>query len=286
MRVVFYAEPDHRFDRVISAMFRSGVRACGDRCEVLPISQYDGLPHRKTDVAAFLGVKNKSRLVYDSHRAAGKHIVILDKGYTRIRGGPLGTAYWRTVVDDFQPHAYLMTQPFAADRWEALKLKIQPMRRDGCGQVLFCGGSQKYCNWHGLGGANEYAKTILDSLRCLTSRAIVYRPKPSWVGAAKIEPHGYSHPETTMNVELAKTFHVVTFGSNAAFEALLCGVPAVVLGDGIARSLSRTSVADAERPLYPSLDAVQRLACAVAYQQWTLQEMRRGDCWQHLRQQL
>lgn len=286
LRVAFYASTNHRFDLGISGSMRGGVRACGDRYSVLSIADYRGEPSADVDVACFMGVKNKSRLVYDSYRAAGKHTLVFDKGYTRLGGGALGTLYWRAVLDDFQPAPAVLRAAYPTDRWDRLNLTIKPQRRARKGCILFCGGSQKYCNWHDLGDANQYARSVLDAASAYTSRELVYRPKPSWSGALSLAGYGYSDAEARFRNELERTFHVVTFGSNAAFEALLAGVPALVLGDGVAQVLARTSLADIEDPLYPDVDEVYRLGCAVAYHQWTLAELDDGTFWRYLRERL
>jgi hypothetical protein len=283
MKVVFYASEGKKFDGTLARCFGNGVRVNKDKYEVRAINGFSAVDP-KTDVAVVAGVKGWSKECFDAHLAAGRHAVIIDKGYTRLRGGELGTLYWRLSIDAFQPHAYFRAVPRPTDRWE--KLGVPTARRPAApnGQVLFCGSSQKYCDWHGLGDATAYALQTLDELRRHTKREVVYRPKPSWGNAVPIAGYRYSGPEEKYVVELEKTAVVVTFGSNAAFEAVLAGVPALVAGDGIARPLARTALADVEKPLLPSPAEVHQLACDVAYCQWTLDEMDDGLAWRHVRQ--
>jgi hypothetical protein len=281
VKVVFYASEGKKFDETLAARMGKGVKRRGDAYEVLPIKGVvEPLPD--TDVAILAGVKGGSKPCFEAHRRAGRHAIILDKGYTRLRGGELGTLYWRLSVDDFQPHAYLRAgRP--GDRWERLGMTVLPMWKKDHGQVLFCGSSQKYCDWHGLGDATEYARRTLKQLSRLTDRELVYRPKPSWGGAVPVRGFRYSSHEEKFVAELDRTFCVVTFGSNAAFEAVLAGVPALVLGDGIARPLCRTRLEDVGDPLYPTTAEVRQVGCDIAYCQWTLEEMASGECWDHVR---
>jgi hypothetical protein len=287
LSVLFYVHTGHDFDTHISKAFQHGVIACGDYCEQMPIEDFVK-PRSNTDVAVFMGARPNSHKVYDSHLAANKHTIIIDKGYTRIRirGGPLKTTYWRMSIDSFQPHTYLFSQLHDNKRWDATGLTIKHMQPRTNGQILFCGGSQKYCDWHKLGDANDYARAILQELAQLTQRKLVYRPKPSWSGAKHLKEASFSGGDCKYRDELLKTFHTVTFGSNAAIESLLLGVPVLVLGDGIARSLARTKLSEIETPYYPSYEEVYRLACAVAYCQWTMTEMVSGEAWRHIRQTL
>lgn len=281
LKAVFYAEPRHRFDAALSQYVGPGIRERGDTYAICNIQKYNGVPDG--DVAVFVGVKGRSRFVFDTYREAGKHTVVFDKGYNRTKQGvDIGTLFWRVSVDDLQPHRYLMSQKYRDDRWEALGQKIKPMRRDGSG-IFFCGGSQKYCNWHCLGDATAYAKTVLDTAAKFTKQKLIYRPKPSWRDAVPIKGYGYSGEDKAFKKEVANCYQTITYGSNACFESLLLGIPTIVLGDGIARSLARTRIEDVVKPLYPTEDEVYRLACAVSYCQWTREELSSGKAWKHLR---
>jgi hypothetical protein len=282
MHVVFHVSKDKKFDETLAAALGRGVVARGDTFATANIAEFVR-PDKKADVAVLAGVKGHSKGCFDAYLSAGRHAVILDKGYTRIRGGTLGTLYWRMSLDAFQPHAYLNRVPRPPDRWDQLDVPIETRPSQPKGTVLFCGSSQKYCNWHNLGDATGYAKSVLDRLRRLTTKELVYRPKPSWGDAVPIAGYRYSDHEQKYVVELAEAAVVVTFGSNAAFEAVLRGVPALVLGDGIARSLARNRLDEVDDLLYPEPLAIHQLAANVAYCQYTLDEMADGTAWDYLK---
>lgn len=283
MKVVFYASEGHDLDRGLAAAFEAGCKRHDVPCETRWMKQYVG--QTDADLAVCVGVKGRSKQCFQTHRAAGRHALIFDKGYTRLPGGPFGTLYWRSSIDEFQPLKYLYAFDLPDDRWKALKLDIVPWRPTGPHrrEVLFCGSSQKYCNWHDLGPATDYAKGVFERLRAVTKRPLAYRPKPSWRDAVPIEGTRYSTEDERFESAVKSAFVVVTYGSNAAFEALLRGVPAVVLGDGIARPLARTSLDDVESPYKPAVAEVRKLACNVAYQQWSVDEVASGAAWEHFR---
>jgi hypothetical protein len=276
MRVVFYASVGKKFDDTLGKAFARGAKRHGHTCVVQPIADFDGvLPD--TDVCVVVGVKSMSCPVFKAHRQAGRHAVFLDKGYTRLQGGPLGTLYWRVSVDEFQPLSYFRSDR-PADRWERLGLDIADTRSSGR-SILFAGSSQKFCQWHGLGDATEYAAKTLRRIAKYTDRPVVYRPKPSWGDAVPVEGFGYSSHEDRFPTALSEAHCLVTYGSNACFEALLNGVPTVVLGDGVTRPVSDTELSAVDSPRFPSYVETLQLARDLAYCQWTVDEMAAGECW-------
>jgi hypothetical protein len=283
MKVVFYAAA-RPIDTAISRAFCAGAKRHGADIEIA-----EHLPHAKSqpirgDVAVICGVQGHR--VFSRYRQRNRHAIIIDKGYTRIRGGELGTLYWRVSVDALQPVEYFQAVKHHADRWDKLQLAPLPWQPHEDGRVLFAGSSQDYCDWHGLGKAEDFALKTMRLLKQHTRREIVYRPKPSWGRAWPLRGFKFSPPKTKLFVELPTVFTLVTFGSNAAIEALLCGVPAVVLGDGLCRPLAGTSLKRIERPcIPPELDRLQ-FFYDMAYCQWTLEEMQSGLVWEHLRERL
>jgi hypothetical protein len=282
MRVTFYGSMSKKFDKQIAECLQRGIQRCGDLCELVGTEDFKKLP-KGVDCAVVVGVKANSGPIFHRYRKAGRHAVFIDKGYTRIRGGPLGTLYWRISGNAFQPLHYFQKTPRPSDRWRWSETDIRDRRVPGGQEVLFAGSSQKFCDFHKLGNATEYATAVLREARKHTDRPLAYRPKPSWGDAVPIEGVRYSHPKEKFVGALDLAHVVVTYGSNACLEAMLFGVPAVVLGDGITRPLCSTSLADLDKPRFPTRDQLYQLACDLAYCQWTLSEFASGDAWKVLR---
>lgn len=280
MRVVFHASVGKRFDDQIAEAFASGCRTHRVDCRKEPVESWSGTAD--ADVGVVVGVKGSSAAIFRKYREEGRHAVFIDKGYTRIRGGPLGTLYLRASLDAFQPLEYFQRLPRRSTRWDSLGVPIAEGRRPGR-NVVFAGSSQKYCNWHGLGDATRYAQDILGGLAGYTSRSVVYRPKPSWGGKEPVDGFSYSGPDQRFDTELSDAHAVVTHGSNACFEALINGVPTVVLGEGIARPLAATGYSDIDAIGYPPVDKVHQLAYDLAHCQWTLEEIASGALWQEFK---
>lgn len=243
-------------------------------------------PAGSFDVVCMVGVKSRERF-HEQHRA-GAHVLYFDKGYSRHKspGPAAGWEYWRVAIDAHHPSARL-GQSLPSDRWDALGLEMKPWRREQVSTpVVIAGSSLKYHEFYGLSHPTTYAKEVVRQLRALTTRPIIYRPKPSWREAVEIRKAAFSRPPETLD-DLLKTAHVlVTHGSNACFEAVVAGVPVIVLGDGVAKPISSTDLADIEEPLQLGQDARLQWAANLAYWQYTLAEFATGEAWDFLGEQI
>lgn len=282
MHIVFLSSDKPR-ERILAEAFVEGVKAHGDSYEVHRL-QPDVVTYPKADVCCMVGVK--SRELFAAHYRIGVHTVMLDKGYTRhaVSGGVRAWEYWRVAVDAHHPTHYLerIARPF--DRAQRLGLTFAPWRKRG-GHVLFAGSSQKYHHFYGLPDPTSYASKILKRLAKRTQRQLVYRPKPSWKDAVEIEGTTYSR-EGSIDEALAGAHALVTHGSNACFEAVLRGVPCVVLGDAVAKSISSQAVEEIESPRLALNEERQQWLANLAYCQWTQVEMASGEAWAHIRPQI
>ena len=75
---------------------------------------------------------------------------------------------------------------------------------------------------------------------------------------------------------------LVTYNSIAAVEALMEGVPAIVLGQNAASSLCSNTLDKIEHPKKPSEDEVYYLLCNLAYCMYTQHEILDGRAWRML----
>lgn len=271
VRVIFWSSGKPREDAIAAALGQA-VRSGGDDFEVRTVEDY----HEPSgDVGCVFGVKGIARRLLDDYRAAGRHALFFDKGHTRRL--PDGAALWRVSADGFMPLDTFQRVPRPGDRAKAHGLSLSPRQFGEC--VLFAGASQKHCDFHGLGDCSEYARRVIAEVRAHTDRPVIYRPKPSWRSAVPIDGTEFSRSPTRLADELARCFVLVTHSSNAAVEAILAGVPAIVLGPGIARPVTSRTVADVEDP-YWTLDEERRQWLAdLAYCQWSVEEIASGETW-------
>lgn len=296
MKVVFYASAKPR-EKMLAESMRRGIEASGDTFELRATGDYgedDQGNYRKyagptddTDVAIFFGVKGQSCGLMTDHIALGRHTVFLDKGYTRDKGDGGHTLYTRIAIDCGSPIEYMMDEKWPNDRFKRLGIEFSPLRSiTHAGHILYTSSSQKYADFFGLGGSDDVALRLIQKIALLTPRQMIYRPKPSDRRAKPLPGIALSTNAQSMQQALVGCHAVVTYGSTAAMEAVIAGVPAIVLGDAIAAPVAQRAVIytdDVETPFWPDDDLRQRWMNAVAYQQYTQKEMQSGEAWAYVK---
>jgi hypothetical protein len=218
-----------------------------------------------------------------------KRAIIFDKGLLRHMG--VG-GHYRVGLDGPTPIKYMMRVPRSFERFERRRVGLKPrisyksiLRQ----RVLYCGSSQKYCNYYKLGDANEYAENVFRQVKAIGKKiGMVYRPKPSWQGAREIQDTEFSHGKKTLGAELEKCNLLITHGSAAAVEAIVAGVPAITLGPCAAQFVSNHSITNEtiHDPFFPSDQARWQWLCNLAYCQWNEEEMQSGETWGFIRNEI
>lgn len=221
------------------------------------------------------------RLVRRSLRRKGKRIV---NEHDDFRVGVNGVFF---DTADFNNHLA------PGDRWtllqRRLRIDVSPYRQSGR-HVLVLGQVPGDASLHGtdiLGWMHDTAT----ELRRLTDRPIVLRPHPA-SGKRDLEAfaaafHGdrqisLDHPpKGTLATALRDCWAAVAFSSSGTVDALLRGIPAIALDRGnIAWPVTDHDLAAIERP---TLYDRERWLHELAYTQWSLDEIRDGVVWRHLR---
>lgn len=279
MRVRFWYGEKPR-ERIFCEAFSSGVRIHGDEIDKRNLG--DEVTVDDVDVAVMIGVK--SIRLFQAHWRAGVHTVLVDKGYHRasLPGAGRGWIWWRVAVNGHQCTHYLMDKQFPSDRAERTGWELKRWRRAG-NHILFAGSSQKYHDFVSAGKATRYAEKIIRRLSKLTDREIIYRPKPSWLDAEPVDGSTFQKEHISPWASLTDAWATVTHGSSICVESVLAGVPAIVLGDAVAKPISSTDIAEIENPRLASDEERWQWLSNLAYQQWTLHEFASGEAWQHIR---
>lgn len=109
----------------------------------------------------------------------------------------------------------------------------------------------------------KWLQTVVGEVSAHTSRPIIIKPKG----------------EGDLDEALRDAWCIVTYSSNAAVDAILAGVPAVVLGQSAVRPVA-WSLDNIENPAWPERELWLR---ALAHHQFTLDEMRSGYAWEQVR---
>ncbi len=284
MKVVFLCADKER-ESLLADAFLAGVAKWGDEVEKVYKSPKDELGDG--DVFCVVGVK--SAKLFRKIKDAGKHVVFFDKGYFRHRGPGRTWEYWRVSLDEHHPTDYVAVAKHRPARWEYISRRRVPDSfawRDGGGHIVYAGSSEKYHSFVGIEEPTAYAASIIKRLKKLTNRLVVYRPKPTWMAAEPVKGANYSPRNESIGDVLKGAWCLVTNGSNASFDAVLAGIPCIVLGKAIARPISSTTLDDIENPRLATDDERTQWLSNIAWCMFTEKEMQEGLAWQCIRPQI
>jgi hypothetical protein len=270
--MIFYASDKPR-EQELAAAFIAGIKVHGGEAEQRDLCASPSL--KGATSCAMVGVKSKR--LFDLCKAKGVVPIMLDKGYVRTRRPDARVwEYWRVSVGAHHPtRTTLMRRKMPADRLEQIGLLTRPWRSRGY-SIVIAGSSAKYHNFYGLAEPNEYYSNLVEQLRQVTDKQIIYRPKPSFKDALPISTTLFSSGDENIMGALEGAWALVTHGSNACFEAAVLGIPSIILGDGIMAPISSTSL---DEIMTPKLGKREQLFQNLAYHQWTEPEMRSGEAW-------
>lgn len=291
MRCRFYAVEQKQNEVSVAEAFGEGVRSVGDEYDVVAASSYVD-PEPGIDLACAFALKGHAKAILDGYRAMGARTLLVDKGLTRASTGLGGTrGYYRIALDEFMPLSRIermMKEGVSPARWIATGVQAQGHRlAPANGAIIYAGSSQKYCDFHGLGDAQEYAEAICRKIiKQKTGRPVIYRPKPSWMDGVPIKGTLFSRPPQMLGPLLNGAYALVTHGSHAGIDAIVAGVPAIILGPGAARPVAATEIDQIKSLPFPSNEVRFRWLAALGHWQWTHEEMKSGATWRFLREEM
>jgi len=142
--------------------------------------------------------------------------------------------------------------------------------------ILVCPPSQKAMNYWGL-DLQEWLQNTVAEIEKYSNRPIIIREKAGRDHRVNVD---------TMEMALSRDVHcMVTFNSIAAVESLIYGKPVFTTGPkgtNAAEPLSNKDIKNIDDPFMPDMEQVRNLMCNLAYQQFTVHEMRNGYAWEQL----
>lgn len=214
------------------------------------------------DIVPIVGCSYELRDIIKRWMATGRRFIYWDRGYARRvfatwlpRGEDGG--YYRWHLGAFQLRA-LGDQP--DDRWHALRVPLMPWRKSAR-HIVIAEPSLPYQRFHGVEGWTE--RTI-EALAQVTDRPLVVRNKES---------------KRPLQADLAGAHALVTHGSIAAVEAVICGCPVFVDASSAAALVGETDLARIETP---NITGRRRWLNALAYSQFNERELVDGTLWRLL----
>lgn len=274
--LILHSEKDYEYK--VANAFAKGMSRHGDQGEMAT----DAGSFAGYDAVAMMGVKSID--TFKRCRSEGVQTIMLDKGYVQPRAMMVKTWWneWRISVN--AQHSTEFVRAAKCDSARLRGLKLAPWREGA--NILIAGSSEKYHRFHGLPHPTEYARWIVAELKLRTDRPIIYRPKPSWKDAEPVSGARFNDSKTFMIDALRDVHCVVSHGSNACVDAIMNGVPCIVLGDGVASPISSHSLDDIEKPYRAPFDVRRQWLQNITYCNWTPNEMADGHAWPWIRNQL
>lgn len=262
--------------------FSRGIALCGERVAYRNHSVYKPGEAEKCHVAVTFGVKYPCDRIIEDYKARGVPTIVMDMGYVRrgnlIAAGedPAGV-YWSAGVGGLNGNADFRNERVPGDRWEALKAPLSPWRKSGT-HILLCSQTP---NDAAVGDMNPrlWAVQVVERLKKLTSRPILYRPHPQDPTPRSIKGVAFSQGKS-LEEDLEDAWAMVAWNSNALVSSVIVGVPVFALGPGsMVEAVANKSLEDIESPMIPDR---QQWAHSLAYCQWSCPELEAGLAWRHL----
>lgn len=271
MKVACHFEPGSTRSRHIAHAMTLGCDALG-----IDVKMVKGFDYVEGTVGVAYGWAHPD--LFEKYRKVGGHFVYIDLGWWDRKpiGSPLA-GYHKLVVDAREPTAYFR-KAFPDDRFLAQGLKVHE-RRKGGRHILVAGMSAKSAGTRGYRPL-EWENGVIEIIRRLTNRPILFRPKPSWPDAKPIPGTIYSPPEQSVESALEDCWMAVSLHSNVAVDALLAGVP-INVREGVCMDLS-TPLAEINTPRQYPQKRIHQLMADIAYCQWNMAELSSGAAMAHL----
>lgn len=220
---------------------------------------------QECDLGVMWGVKKRAEM------KACRRALILERGYLGDR-----LNVWTSVgFDGLNGRADFRNAGKGPERFRRHFGDLEAWAAPGGDHVLVMGQVTGDAALQGL----NIESWALQALRALEARGIParFRPHPMAVRSHRLS--AWPEARGPLDEELERARWVVTYNSNSAVDAVAAGIPAVAMDVGSMAWPVSGRLAHVEPP------RVDRAvwAAELAWCQWRLEEIARGDAWDHLR---
>lgn len=212
-----------------------------------------------------VGASPALRPIVQEWRRKGRTWIGWDRGYVRRvfatwlpRAASLEASYYRWHLNAYQMRAI---RDVPSDRWDSLKIKLEPWKRGGR-HIVLAAPTKTYMASHGCEG---WIEDTLLALAKVTDRQIVIRDKET---------------KRPLQADLEGAHCLVAHASIAAVESVLLGTPVFVHPDSAAVLVGRADLRLIEQPVFPEREQWCR---SLAYSQFNETELVDGTLWRLIR---
>jgi hypothetical protein len=212
----------------------------------------------------------KQHRLIEGMLSAGRHVLVMERGFL-----PNRREWCSLALDGFNGRGRFPPPADGGERWEKhFAHLLKPWRQTEGEYVLMIGKGQNDVSLHGA-DFRAWANAQTELLRKAGHR-VVYRQHPDRPTPC---PPGAELSTGSLQSDLGGASFVVSFNSSTDVEAILAGIPAVITDVGsLAYPVASHSLSE------PILRPDRSRWCKeMAWRQWTLDELRNGEAWDHFR---
>lgn len=240
-----------------------GLKRHGHLVVMRESSEYPRDDEEEADILAVWGDWHGAQQILADCGKKRWQMLHVDNGYLR-RGHYQG--YYGISWNDRQCGMYMWDRDFPPDRFQRLGEEIKPWKTNG-ESVAVLGFSRKQGQVIGLPYMEWLAETVKE-VRRHTKRRVISRPKL------------YNGSDVRSFFQKEDVFAVVGLFTKAMVMALLDGIPVFPLAPCAASSMGLADLKKVDSPWYP--DNCKDFFSRLAYHQWTLKELERGEPWEYI----
>ena len=279
--------------------FIEGVWASGDKgqivCDYNPINAdvavVQGYVHQNSKNSPHLNLRKQ---VFEKQQRDGKRSIIVDSNLFLYADKGNSNKFLRYSYDGIFPNTgeYCNLNPDPA-RWELISkrlgIKLKPWNKTGSNILLCC---QRDGGWSMEGKPlMPWLVTTVQQIRKFSDRTIVVRFHPGdknqlnhkrMLARYRLPNVIVSHAENILQ-DFANSHCVINYNSSPTVAAAIEGIPSIVLNPARSQAadVSHHSLSDIENlKEFNREQWIQKMA----QMHWTLDELKDGTAWRHLRQ--
>ena len=228
---------------------------------------------QKGDVAVIWSVLWYGRMrhnqpIWDWYRSQNKPVIVLEVG-SIVRGHT-----WKIGINGINIGSYFVNEDKDNTRANSFGLVAKPWKANG-NDIVICGQHERSQQWHKMGPMNVWVKDTILEIRKYSNRPIKVRQHPRYPLSINYQGVGaLKSSSPTFQQDLESAWAVVNFNSGPGIEAVINGVPAFVGASSLAAPVANLDFSTIENPNRPDR---QQWLNNLAWTEWTIDEMRRGE---------
>lgn len=263
MRICIHIDPTRDNQMKWGHAFARGLRAHGEDPQII-----ESFYSTECDVAVFYAWHPRTKVIQERQLRDGNHFISMDCGWLGDR------SKWRGIGFNGQNgRADYLTDPGMDNkRRKRYHWELRPWI-PGTEHILVCGQMPGDTSLRGQ-DHDAWIQETIEYLESIQELPVKFRQHPD-----PEMPHNKQKASLMADMEPAAC--VVSFNSNTAVNAVLNGIPAIVLDRGsMAWDVCGHSLDDVTDPPMPDRD---QWLNDLAWKQWTLKEIESGAAWEHLK---